>query len=88
MLFPVSMNFDRQIARPLIRPPKNTTCFHRIQCFVSIDSLIKLPVVTGGVVVYNSTPIIHTPYPEIFKKVKYKTRTYHGFSYNVKEKNI
>ena len=28
----------------------------------------------------------HTHYPEILEKIKYKTHTYHGFSYNIKEK--
>ena len=30
----------------------------------------------------------HTQYPEIIEKVKYKTHTYFGFSYNVKEKYL
>ena len=30
----------------------------------------------------------HTHYPKILDKVKYKTHTYHGFSYNVNEKYL
>ena len=50
------------------------TCFHLIKCFISIISIIKLHA--------------HTHYTEILEKVKYKTHTYHGFSYNVKEKYL
>ena len=45
-----------------------------IKCFILIDTGIKLHT--------------HSHYPEILENVKYKTHTYHGFSYNVKEKYL
>ena len=59
----------RETARPLIRPQ-----FTR-------------PVSTESSVLHQFIQLLnctHTQYPEIIDKVKYKTHTYFGFSYNVK----
>ena len=63
----------RQITRPLI-------CLQRTQLvFTESNGLFQL------IQLLNYT---HTHYPEILEKVQYKTHTYHGFSYNVKEKYL
>ena len=64
----------RQIARPLIRPQRTRLVFTESKCFISIDTVIKLHT--------------HTLSRNIRKHVQYKTHTYHGFSYNVKEKYL
>ena len=63
----------RQIARPLIRPQRTR------------------PVFTESNVLFQLIPLLnytHTHYPEILETVKYKTHTYHGFSYVAKEKYL
>ena len=59
----------RHMARPLIRPQRTRLVFTESNVLFKLIQLL------------NYT---HTNYPEILEKVKYKTRTYHGFSYNVK----
>ena len=68
----------RQIARPLIRPQRTRLVFTESNVLFSIDTVIKLHTHTHT----------HTHYPEILENVKYKTHTYHGFSYNVREKYL
>ena len=59
----------RQIARPLIRPQRTRLVFTELNVLFQLIQLL------------NYT---HIHYPEILEKIKYKTYTYHGFSYNVK----
>ena len=59
------------IARPLIRPQRTQLAFTESNVLFQLIQLL------------NYT---HTHYPEILEKVKYKRHTYHGFSYNIKEK--
>ena len=63
----------RQIARPLIRPQRTRLVFTELNVLFQLIQLL------------NYT---HIHYPEILEKIKYKTHTYHGFSYNVKEKYL
>ena len=63
----------RQIARPLIRPQRTRLVFTESNVLFQLIQLL------------NYT---HIHYPEILEKIKYKTHTYHGFSYNVKEKYL
>ena len=59
----------QQIARPLIRPQRTRLVFTESYVLFQLIQLL------------NYT---HTHYPEILEKAKYKTHTYHGFSYNAK----
>ena len=63
----------RQIARPLIHPQRTRLVFTELNVLFQLIQLL------------NYT---HIHYPEILEKIKYKTHTYHGFSYNVKEKYL
>ena len=63
----------RQIARPLIRPQRTRLVFTESNVLFQLIQLL------------NYT---RTHYPEMLEKVKYKTHTYHGFSYNVKAKYL
>ena len=63
----------RQIARPLIRPQRTRLVFTELNVLFQLIQLL------------NYT---HIHYPEILENIKYKTHTYHGFSYNVKEKYL
>ena len=63
----------RETARPLIRAPKTRLVFTESSLLFQLINLL------------NCT---HTKYPEILEKIKNKSHTYHGFSFNVKEKYL
>ena len=65
----------RQIARPLIRPQRTRLVFIESNVLFQLIQLLN----------YTHT---YTHYPKILEKAQYKTHTYHGFSYNVKEKYL
>ena len=65
----------RHIARPLIHPQRTRLVFTELNVLFQLIQLLN----------YTHT---HTHYPEILEKDKYKTHTFHDFSYNVKEKYL